>query len=266
MFAMYYHESDIIAAEYPALAEKIRLVDTYLNERNTIPFFAGQAADKLGLQLSDIDTILTLYRQHDVISRRRVWICPVDGQEIDFISEELLHCDLCDKNYEESSCQQIALYTPGASTNSDTLGEMDMSKTNVFIGHGRSPLWREVKDFVQERLKLPYDEFNRESTAGISTTERLSQMLDNAAFALLIMTGEDEAADGKKQARMNVIHEAGLFQGRLGFKKAIILLEAGCEDFSNIHGLVHIPFPKGNIAAAYEEIRRVLEREGVLPH
>jgi hypothetical protein len=30
----------------------------------------------------------------------------------------------------------------------------------------------------------------------------------------------DELASGKVQARMNVIHEAGLFQGRLGFKKA----------------------------------------------
>jgi predicted nucleotide-binding protein len=35
---------------------------------------------------------------------------------------------------------------------------------------------------------------------------------------------------------MNVIHEAGLFQGRLGFERAIILLEDGCEEFSNIQG------------------------------
>ena len=30
-------------------------------------------------------------------------------------------------------------------------------------------------------------------------------------------------ADGDLQARMNVVHEAGLFQGRLGFTKAIVL-------------------------------------------
>jgi predicted nucleotide-binding protein len=63
---------------------------------------------------------------------------------------------------------------------------------------------------------------------------------------------------------MNVVHEAGLFQGKLGFTKAIILLEDGCEEFSNIQGLGQIRFPKSNIAAAYEEIRRVLEREGIL--
>src|SRR5205807_525889 len=35
---------------------------------------------------------------------------------------------------------------------------------------------------------------------------------DAAAIAFLIMTAEDEMADGATQARMNVIHEAGLFQ------------------------------------------------------
>jgi predicted nucleotide-binding protein len=60
-------------------------------------------------------------------------------------------------------------------------------------------------------------------------------------------------------------HEAGLFQGRLGFEKAIIVLEDGCKEFSNIQGLGQIRFPSGNISAAFEEIRLVLEREGLLP-
>jgi hypothetical protein len=43
-----------------------------------------------------------------------------------------------------------------------------------------------------------------------------------------------------------------------------MLLEEGCSEFSNIHGLGQIRFPKGNIKAAFEEVRQVLEREGVL--
>jgi predicted nucleotide-binding protein len=136
--------------------------------------------------------------------------------------------------------------------------------TTICIGHGRSPLWRELKEFLLERLHVEVNEFNSIPTAGISTTERLGEMLDAATFAFLIMTGEDEQADGKLHARLNVVHEAGLFQGRLGFRKAIILLEEGCEDFSNVHGLGHIPFPMGNIRAQFEEIRRVLERERVI--
>lgn len=137
--------------------------------------------------------------------------------------------------------------------------------TNVFIGHGRSSSWRELKDFIQDRLSLPFDEFNRVPVAGVTNIARLSEMLDAAAIAFLVMTAEDEMVDGEMQARMNVVHEAGLFQGRLGFTKAIVLLEDGCNEFSNIQGLGQIRFPKDNISASFEEIRRVLEREEVIP-
>lgn len=136
--------------------------------------------------------------------------------------------------------------------------------TNVFIGHGRSFAWRELKDFIQDRLSLPWDEFNRVPVAGFTNIARLSEMLNSAAVAFIIMTAEDEQADGKLHARMNVIHEAGLFQGRLGFEKAILLIEEGCEEFSNVQGLGQIRFPAGNISAKFEEIRRVLEREGIV--
>jgi predicted nucleotide-binding protein len=135
----------------------------------------------------------------------------------------------------------------------------------IFIGHGRSAAWRDLKDLLRERLALSPVEFNMEPSAGMTTTERLQEMLDAAAFAFLVLTGEDQHADGAHHARENVIHEAGLFQGRLGFRRAIILLEDGCIEFSNIYGLGQIRFPKGNIMAKSEEIREVLEREGLLP-
>lgn len=137
--------------------------------------------------------------------------------------------------------------------------------TNVFIGHGRSGAWRELKDFIQDRLRLPWDEFNRIPVAGVTNITRLSEMLDAATIGFLVMTAEDELADGGMQARMNVIHEAGLFQGRLGFTRAIVLLEDGCSEFSNIAGLGQIRFPKGKIDAVFEQVRQVLEREGILP-
>jgi predicted nucleotide-binding protein len=137
----------------------------------------------------------------------------------------------------------------------------EMVGTNVFIGHGRSSVWKDLKDFINDRLALHYDEFNRVPVAGITNIARLSEMLDSAAIAFIILTGEDEQADGKLHARLNAVHEAGLFQGRLGFTKSIILLEEGCEEFSNIHGLGQVRFPKGNISAIFEDIRLVIERE-----
>ena len=136
--------------------------------------------------------------------------------------------------------------------------------TNVFVGHGRSLVWRELKDFIEDRLHLPVDEFNRVPVAGVTNTQRLLEMMDAAAIAFLVLTGEDEQPDGRLHARMNVVHEAGLFQGRLGFTRAIVLLEEGCEEFSNIAGLGQIRFPRGNISAVFEQIREVLEREEVL--
>lgn len=134
-----------------------------------------------------------------------------------------------------------------------------------FIGHGRSPVWKDLKDFLKDRLHLPVDEFNRVPVAGIHTVERLEKMLDSARFAFLVMTAEDEDSEGKTRARQNVVHEVGLFQGRLGFRKAIVLLEEGCDEFSNITGLSQIRFPKGDICSKFEDIRRVLEREGLIP-
>ena len=103
----------------------------------------------------------------------------------------------------------------------------DRVGTNVFIGHGRSAVWKDLKDFIHDRLKLPWDEFNRVPVARVTNIARLSQMLDEAAIAFLIMTAKDEHADGKQHARENVIHEAGLFQVHLGFELAIVLLEKG---------------------------------------
>jgi predicted nucleotide-binding protein len=119
--------------------------------------------------------------------------------------------------------------------------------SRVFIGHGRSALWRELKDFLQDRLHLAWEEFNRSPAAGVATSDRLQEMLDNSCFAFLVMTGEDQHANQSLHARENVVHEVGLFQGKLGFRRAIVVLEEGCTEFSNITGLSQIRFPTGNI-------------------
>ena len=137
-------------------------------------------------------------------------------------------------------------------------------ENRVFIGHGGSLQWLKLKDFLEKRLSLPWDEFNRESTAGLATTARLETMLSTSTFAFLIMTAEDEHADATLHARENVVHEVGLFQGKLGMSRAIILKEDGCQVFSNLHGLTYIGFPRGNIDATFEKIRLVLEREGLI--
>ncbi|MBR0568009.1 nucleotide-binding protein [Azoarcus sp. L1K30] len=134
----------------------------------------------------------------------------------------------------------------------------------IFIGHGRSPMWLLLNKFLTGDLHLSCVEFNSTPTAGISTNDRLYEMLDTSTFAFLVMTAEDQQADNTFVARANVIHEAGLFQGRLGTRRAIILIEDGCSAFSNIDGLTTIRFPKDSISAVFYEVQRVLVREGII--
>lgn len=134
----------------------------------------------------------------------------------------------------------------------------------IFIGHGRSPDWMELKLFIQDRLHLTCVDFNSEPVAGLTNKERLLAMLDESCFAFLVMTGEDEQGDGTRRARENVIHEVGLFQGRLSFERAIVLLEETCSMFSNMDGLTQLRYPSGMISAKFEDVRSVLTREGIL--
>ena len=165
----------------------------------------------------------------------------------------------------ESVYEQLDIYTDLQNNAQQTMDRDTMNnEKKIFIGHGGSDIWRELKDFIVEILGLEYEEFNRISPAGKTNKERLKEMLEVCGMAFLIMTGEDEQADGSFSARDNVIHEAGLFQGKIGFERAIILLEKGCQEFSNIEGLGQIRFSKGKIEETFGEIIKVLKRESII--
>ena len=86
-------------------------------------------------------------------------------------------------------------------------------------------------------------------------------MIEKSTFALLVLTAEDEQADGTFRCRQNVSHETGFFQWKLGFSRAIVMLEEGVEEFSNIDGIQQIRFSKGNIKETYGEVLATLKRE-----
>lgn len=133
--------------------------------------------------------------------------------------------------------------------------------SKIFIGHGGDPQWRDLKDHLHEKHGYPVEAYEIGSREGHTIRDILEDMLEDSSFALLVMTGEDKTSDGSLRARQNVIHEAGLFQGRLGFARAIILLEEGTEEFSNIHGLQQIRFAKGRIRESFGDVLAVLKRE-----
>ena len=47
--------------------------------------------------------------------------------------------------------------------------DKQLTKGKIFIGHGNSLVWNHLKDFIEKRLNLEWDEFNRNPTAGFAT-------------------------------------------------------------------------------------------------
>lgn len=134
-------------------------------------------------------------------------------------------------------------------------------KPKIFIGHGNSTQWRDLKDHLQDQHGYQILSYETGSRAGHTIRDVVSELLLNSSFAILVMTGEDKMEDGTARARQNVIHEIGLFQGRLGFTKAIVLKEEGTEEFSNIHGVHQLRYSPGNIKETFGEVIATLNRE-----
>ena len=133
--------------------------------------------------------------------------------------------------------------------------ERIMRGSKVFIGHGHSDTWRAVKDFVERELGLEVEEFERESVAGRQIKDRLEEMLRNAGWAILVATRDDSSGS---EPRLNVIHELGFAQGRLGWENAIILLEKGCQLPSNLGGTVYLEFQRGQVKQVFNDLRNCL--------
>ncbi|MDD2800787.1 MAG: nucleotide-binding protein [Methylococcales bacterium] len=132
---------------------------------------------------------------------------------------------------------------------------------NIFIGHGRSGQWRDLKDHLQDKHGFQIEAYETGARAGHTIRDVLEDMAAKSTFALLVLTAEDDGPEGSIRARQNVIHEAGLFQGRLGFARALMLLEEGVELFSNVQGIQYISFSKGNIKETFGEVLATLKRE-----
>jgi hypothetical protein len=131
----------------------------------------------------------------------------------------------------------------------------------VFIGHGQDPQLRDLKDHLQDKHGYVVEAYEIGARAGHTIRDVLEEMMESSSMAFLVMTGEDETTGGELRARQNVIHETGLFQGKLGFAKAIVLMEEGVDEFSNIHGVQQIRFRKDSIRETFGDVVATIRRE-----
>lgn len=139
--------------------------------------------------------------------------------------------------------------------------ESEAHSPRVFVGHGRSPHWRDLKDHLQDQHGYEVIAYEVGARAGHTIRDILEDMLLSSSFAILVMSAEDKDAEGNFHARANVIHELGLFQGKLGFSRAIVLLEEGTQEFSNIYGIQQVRFSRENIRETFGDILATIKRE-----
>lgn len=137
----------------------------------------------------------------------------------------------------------------------------EVEQPRVFIGHGRDQAWRDLKDHLTDHHQYEVVAYETGTRSGHTIRDVLDTMLDQSTFAILVMTAEDDQPDGTMRARQNVVHEAGLFQGRLGFPRVAIPVQEGVELFSNIDGVQYIPFGAGGVRETYGDVLAMLRRE-----
>ena len=137
--------------------------------------------------------------------------------------------------------------------------EIESKTPTIFIGHGKHNDWRDLKDHLQDKHNIPIIAYEVGSRAGHTIRDVLEDMLNESELAILVHTPEDELSDGSFNTRPNVVHETGIFQGRLGFSKAIILLKIGVNEFTNIDGIQQLRYK--NISETFGDILAWIARE-----
>jgi len=148
--------------------------------------------------------------------------------------------------------------------NSELAAPASKPEPRVFISHGRSLDWTKVQPHIERDLNVRTLELAQEPNMGRSVLGKLDEETRKCTYAVIVMTGDDTNADGQAVARQNVLHEIGFLQARLGISAVCLLHEEGTELFSNIHGLVYVPFPKGTVEATFGIILRELKAAGVI--
>ncbi|MFB9164146.1 TIR domain-containing protein [Arthrobacter psychrochitiniphilus] len=154
-----------------------------------------------------------------------------------------------------------------AAENSAKLPALPMAPTvnlppvKVFIGHGGSRDWNEIADHLRGLHEYDIEAYETGSRSGHSIRDVLQSMLDVSTFAVLVLSSEDATAAGGMRARQNVVHEVGLFQGKLGFNRAIAVIENGAEVFSNLDGIQQIRYDSGQVRSTLGDILAALRRE-----
>lgn len=135
---------------------------------------------------------------------------------------------------------------------------------NIFIVYGHNHEMRVKVERYIKRFGINIIELDRNGPGGMQTVfSKLYQSARKADCAVVLMSGDDTSVDDNGnpslRARQNVIFEAGMFLGKLGPEKVIVLMD-GVDRFempSDLGGLHPISYDSNG--QWKEKLRRQLE-------
>ncbi len=116
----------------------------------------------------------------------------------------------------------------------------------IFVVHGHNHASLHLTVRVLERSTgREVIVLHEKANAGRTILEKFEDHAASAAFAVVLLTADDEgavvgSASPQKRARQNVIFELGFFLGQLGRERVAVLVDEGVEKPSDISGLVYI--------------------------
>lgn len=124
----------------------------------------------------------------------------------------------------------------------------DVVKNKIFIVHGHdAALKYQLSDWLRKIGVEPiilHEQANGGTSSILDKLERYSDV--DCAIALFTAddVGSEKGKELQPRARQNVVFEAGMFLGKLGKKRVIVLYEEGIESPGDLGGCVYIPADK----------------------
>lgn len=116
----------------------------------------------------------------------------------------------------------------------------------VFVVHGHDGERKlEVAGFIERATERRPTILHEQPNRGRTTIEKFEGHAAEAAFAVVLLTGDDvggvDSESLHSRARQNVVLELGFFMGSLGRSRVVALYEQGVEIPSDIDGVLYVP-------------------------
>lgn len=136
----------------------------------------------------------------------------------------------------------------------------------VFIIHGKSKVWKDVRKHINEQLNFATVVLIDEVDQGDLLDLFKESVWEDCDCAVAIMSPDDKMKNGRVRARQNVLFEIGYCQGLWdhyyqdeSIKPVIILKERKVEMPSDLAGNKVIMYTEGQISKSLEKLSVALE-------